>query len=415
MKKTLAILLALAMALGMFGCGSKEPQPTAPAQPTQQTAAPKTETPPAPAQPQTAASEVWYYALRVDTKEQTYKADDGTVIATTSYEQPILVLVNEGSGEVFDGDAPARGVTEEQLAVCGKFNEATASTGLWDVDLEAEARELYAERGADYPEIFPFVDEVQIAGAFQEGDLLSVRVSDYIRMGGAHPDYGLRGWSYDLARGEFITLSELTDRPELMREAIAGEIVRQIGESEIADGYYADCADVIAAKDEFEFSIEQDGVFVFFQEYELGPHALGIPAFTIPYSVVTGYLTGYGSSLLGSLMGAPDDLYEGEDREAEIAGLAGVWYLNGDLSESFFVFDEGGAWSYYTRTPGDSEAQEADSGHTEPSAGEPNAFYAYPTDRDTATYFRFIPAAENDSGYDILSWDNGGTLFLRVA
>jgi len=301
MKRALALLAALTMALSLFACASQPAAPAAPEPAPQTQPAAPAQTQPAPAQPQdtpAAQDEVWSYALRTETTTNEYKADDGTVIATSSYEQPVLVLVN-ASGEEFAGSTPERGVTAEQLAACKKFNDETGSTGLWTIDLEAEAKDQYAFKSAEGIEMLPLVDEVTLEDSFQNGDLLSVLVSDYANLGGAHPDYGVRGWSFDLAKGEFFTLAELSDQPEAMKQAIADEIVRQIGESEMAEGFYENYAEVIAERDFFEAFFGEDALTVWFQEYELGPHAIGAPTFEIPYSVISGYLTGYGAALLG--------------------------------------------------------------------------------------------------------------------
>ena len=250
-----------------------------------------------PAQTTEAADEEWHYTVQVVRTEHKYKADDGTVIATKSYEQPVLRLENE-SGEIFGGSKPERGVTAEQLAACRAFEAETASTGLWARDVEEAGREIYEARGnADggMPKIF---NEVRVSSINQTGSLLSVLATDYIYLGGVHPDYGLHSWNFDLRKGEFVDLESLTDLPDDLKEAFAFEIAMQAENSEFADGLSGDWFDRILNKETFEVHFDEDSITVWFQEYELGPLALGVPVFEVPYGILSRYLNDYGEQLL---------------------------------------------------------------------------------------------------------------------
>ncbi len=283
--------MALVLSLSLIGCSKQQMEPS-----SQQGASAAQEG----AQLQDlpgVQSESWTYTMKVKKTETSYKADDGTVVATRSYEQPILSLVSQ-SGETYSGGSAERGVTEAQIAVCRTFNDATGSTGLWDVDLEAQGREVYEFR-KENPENMPVVSyEMTIAQSSRRGHLLSVLASEYIYLGGAHPENGLHSWNFDLEKGAFIDLMSLTDRPDELKQMLVKEIASQINVSEVRDGYYEDWYSTLLQKTDFEVFFGSESLLLWFQEYDLGPHALGLPQFSISYGSISTFLNDYGKQLL---------------------------------------------------------------------------------------------------------------------
>ena len=225
MKRSFAVLLALLLVLGVFGCTKQEQQQQPTQQPTQQ---PGPDVPTATDAPERA--EEWDYTVQVERTEQEYTAEDGTVIAKESVERPVLALVNAG-GEAYADTEPGRGVTAQQLAVCQTFNDASATLGVWDIDIEEEGRTIYEMRKESGDEMPPVGREITVSEIYRNGSLLSVLEGDYAYLGGAHPDYGLRAWNYDLGGGRFFDLMDLTDRPAELRETIAYEVAAQIAAS----------------------------------------------------------------------------------------------------------------------------------------------------------------------------------------
>ena len=312
MKKTIALFLALLLVVGLFGCSKQDqpqqptPQPTQQAkqEPTQQqtleptqeptqepTAEPTQEPTPEP------ADEEWDFTVQVERSEQEFKAEDGTVIAMEAIERPVLRLVN-ASGEIYSGSEPGRGVTAQQLAVCQAFNDATSTIGVWDIDIEEEGRTIYDIRKEAGEEMPPVGREITVSQINRIGGLLSVLEGDYAYLGGAHPDYGLHAWNIDLNSGMFVDLLTLTDRPEELRETIAYEVASQISMSEYREGFYDNWFDILLDKEDFEVFFSSENMTVFFQEYDIAPHAVGVPIFDIPYSSISRFLNSYGDNLL---------------------------------------------------------------------------------------------------------------------
>lgn len=296
MKKALVILLALALALSLFGCGNQ----TQPAQQGTDTPAaadtPASEAEPA-AEEEPPAAEEWHFTVNIDLSEEEYTTDDGTVFATSSYEQPVLQLEN-AEGEVFDGSVPERGVTPEQFDACAVFNEATTTSGLWDYDIEAEGLDFYNRRG-EADEGMPNVyDELTVSSINLTGDLVSVMASASVYLGGAHPSNGLCAWNFDVQKREFVDLLDLTDRSDELVTAIIYEISSQVNSLDYSEGFYENWFETLSAMDDFDVYFGEDAMTVFFQEYVLGSHAVGVQSFNIPYDLISRYLNDYGKQLL---------------------------------------------------------------------------------------------------------------------
>ena len=85
-------------------------------------------------------------------------------------------------------------------------------------------------------------------------------------------------------------------------------------ESDEADLYFDDYADTILMMDDFAVSFDEYGMTVTFAEYDIAPHAGGMPSFLIPYAEFSRYLNERGERLLNL---KPEDRALGDYYEAE--------------------------------------------------------------------------------------------------
>ncbi len=293
MKRIFAILLTLCLALSLCACAKRETPPAAP----EPDGAPSVE----PTKPEEIPQE-WDYDLTTETASEEYKNDDGVLLATWSYEQPILQLKN-AAGETFLGELPIHGVTEEQLAVCRAFNDAT-SESVRDAlagfeDLKAGALEQWNEMGEAYRESFAVhEEETSVAGVFRRGDLLEVATMMYGYWGGVHGGTAVRHLHFDLDAGEFFALGDLTDRATELYGALADEILTQIYASGESEWYFDDFYETIRNKDDYNVSFGENALTAYFDQYEIAPYVMGILEFEIPYANIAQYLNERGERLL---------------------------------------------------------------------------------------------------------------------
>lgn len=293
MKKLIASILSLTLALSLFGCAKQTAQSgngkEAEENKTEQTDQ-KTEN----SEPVKTAA--WRYVLTTETRTEEEKNDAGAVLATTSYELPTLAVVCDDASQ----EPP-----EVQRRVCEAFNKRVAefSQGLKSAKQLAEgAREQYNEMGEEFRKDFPtHTEELRVSENRRSGDLLEVSFVTYGFWGGAHGGSSFFTWHYDLAEGAFVELADLSDRPEELTRMIANEIIDAIGKENDPDGYFEDYAETIRAKDRFEVSFGADAMNVGFEQYEIAPYAAGMPSFSISYEKLAPFLNERGQRLLSEV------------------------------------------------------------------------------------------------------------------
>lgn len=270
MKRFISLFLSLTMLLSLTACGGEKTE--------QQT----------PEQPDTEYS----FVVNTDVYADECTAEDGTVLIRCHYELPRLDIVP---------DMPEDGAVDAQmLAVQNTFNAEMEQQRSEQIsffgDLCDAAKEDYTY-ASEYWNAYE--DEMTIGSNYQtDGGLLSIYASAYCYTGGAHPTNGFATWNYDLNEGKFLQYSDFTDDEEAFRAAVAEEILSQIDAQGFAEGLFEDYEASVEELSYAEMFFSADGMIVCFPEYILGPHAAGLPSFTVPYRTIAGLLNERGERLL---------------------------------------------------------------------------------------------------------------------
>ena len=114
-----------------------------------------------------------------------------------------------------------------------------------------------------------------------DDEFVSIRYEYYRYLGGAYPVMSLFGTTYKSQTGDPVTLSELFNVTE---DVFLPVLMDQM--EILADGQF-DRADMEAYFDFNFFYITQDALVIFYQEDQLGPHAVGTPEFQIPIEALS--------------------------------------------------------------------------------------------------------------------------------
>lgn len=293
MRKLLSTLLALSLALSLTACGGNG-DPTGPD-------APK------PSQPET--PELTFAIGTPLSHEMTYKADDGTILLSTSYELPQLELRTD-DGALYEPPANSAALTlPKELAVRDAFNaemeRCYAAVLSNESELAQEARDHYSSD----PEAFEYIyyaDELFGEVVYRTDGLISVLANTYTFLGGAHPNTTARTWSFDLTTGELLTLDALDAQASAdsalgrsLIDTLASEIVNRIYEEGLDDYLYDDFYSyVYDLSSNAHFYFSGSGMTVNFDAYVLGPYASGPQTFEIPYGIFYNALDAHTQSLL---------------------------------------------------------------------------------------------------------------------
>ncbi len=317
MKKTLALLLALLMALAVCGCAENLPQIEIPPIP-EITATPQP-------QMQTAEGEA-----AAQTGDQTTETPLPTTeeVAAPTEESVVRVLVSNGKTEMSDFD-PAEGeelilsfsydmprvYIENEPEVSSRINEALATveetfyTGdMYEGDGHYLGYNAMLEAAEDN---FSYVRDNNASGMPLElSDALTARVtradsavlsviySENCYLGGAHGSYGAEAYNFDLSTGDRLTLDQLSadgtltdflaERLLAMVEQNADGCADRIHEDFLPEGGLSEALRTLLRDGSWYF--DGDGLVIFSDLEELGPYAAGMVEFHVPYADLEGKL-----------------------------------------------------------------------------------------------------------------------------
>lgn len=123
--------------------------------------------------------------------------------------------------------------------------------------------------------------------ALQDECILSLFFDQYEFLGGAHGSTDRFSQTWNLQTGELVALKSCFVSPTYYKEDIIEmirlQVMKQIDQGETK--YYKECfIDIEHMFKETNFYLTDKGVTIYFQQYEIGPYASGIPEFILPYS-----------------------------------------------------------------------------------------------------------------------------------
>ena len=255
MKRVFAALLALVMCMSLCACGGLgkvelPPVPTAETVVVPTEAPQETETP-APVETEAPTPEPAEAAGRVlvsvgKTEEQAFDPQFGeTLILTFSYETP--VVIDEENPDVADRVNEFIGLMNEAYITGEDYGEGA---GIGYNNMLTYAEENYGmqlEMNLEYP-TFELTSARHIAIPRNDGKVLTLLFNDNSYTGGVHGSYSTRGYSFDMASGEKLTLASLSSDEAALRDFLTQEMARQARE----DAYIRDQIEGFVEEDTLE-------------------------------------------------------------------------------------------------------------------------------------------------------------------
>ncbi len=122
-----------------------------------------------------------------------------------------------------------------------------------------------------------------------ENCTLSFYRDKYTYTGGAHGLTLRQSDSFDLCTGRMITLPSLFQHGEHWYSKVLAEILRQADEEMQGENapYFENYRELILQNfDQRSFFLTDTGISVYYQQYDIGPYAIGLPVFEIPFESV---------------------------------------------------------------------------------------------------------------------------------
>lgn len=304
MKRVFAALLALVMCLSLCACGGLGKVELPPV-PTAETVVVPTEAPretetPAPVETEAPTPKPAEAVGRVlvsvgKTEEQAYDPQFGeTLILTFSYETP--VVIDEENPDAADRVNEFIGLMNEAYITGEDYGEGA---GIGYNNMLTYAEENYGmqlEMNLEYP-TFELTSARHIAIPRNDGKVLTLLFNDNSYTGGVHGSYSTRGYSFDMASGEKLTLGSLSSDEAALRDFLTQEMARQARE----DAYIRDQIEGFVEEDTLEetlaallrsgsWYLDYEGMEIFSDLYEISSYAAGMVSFRIPNEKLLGHV-----------------------------------------------------------------------------------------------------------------------------
>ncbi len=113
---------------------------------------------------------------------------------------------------------------------------------------------------------------------------VSMTTQVYQYTGGAHGMTIQQTYHFDLVKGKVLTLSDFFEPGSNYEDIINGIVVQGIKDGQYE--YYLGEEGFPGVNEATNFYFAEDGLHVYFQEYEIAPYAAGLPEFIVPYDVI---------------------------------------------------------------------------------------------------------------------------------
>lgn len=136
-----------------------------------------------------------------------------------------------------------------------------------------------------YP-IHQFEAYVAFAVTYNQNCVLSLYFDQYEYTGGAHGITTRTSDTWDLSGSRRMELADFFPNRDNVKEYVEQTVIQQIEEQQ-ADGnamYFDDYKKLVEETFKLNnFYLSNEGLVVYFQQYDIAPYAAGMPTFVIPY------------------------------------------------------------------------------------------------------------------------------------
>ncbi|QDY85058.1 DUF4163 domain-containing protein [Paenibacillus polymyxa] len=142
----------------------------------------------------------------------------------------------------------------------------------------AAGKKMVAEGGATTDRPYDFANDFAIA--YNKDGILSVIMQDYSYTGGAHGMTARKGYTFSLADGKLLQLSDVLKANPNYKKFLNADLKKKVDGLQGGEGF--DKFKELAADQ--NFYVTNSGVTIVFDLYEYAPYAYGIPEFTYSFA-----------------------------------------------------------------------------------------------------------------------------------
>jgi len=129
----------------------------------------------------------------------------------------------------------------------------------------------------------PYVIEYKYSEKYNKNNIISLSIEKYQNTGGAHPDYSYEVKNYDINKCRDMTLRDVFDENAMDEDFF--ETVSKLFRENVLEEYKTAIEELPIEEniENVKFYITEDGITLYFDVYQIGPHALGKPEAVIPF------------------------------------------------------------------------------------------------------------------------------------
>lgn len=197
------------------------------------------------------------------------KADDGTVILTSSVQMPVVSI--EG----------AEDIAEKINADISAYYETFSS----DEEISIAKEDYAASLGEDGWTFFGYASDISAKVTRMDDAVISFELVSYSYTGGAHGNYGSIGRNYDVKTGELLSFDEISEDYEAFHATVLDYMVNLAESPSYKDKLFgpskADLDSALFRPESWVFTLS--GISFLIDPYILGPYASGEIYFMLPY------------------------------------------------------------------------------------------------------------------------------------
>ena len=206
-----------------------------------------------------------FYKITRSKMDYTSSADDGTTLFTATCYYPVIENAEN----------------DEFITAVNAFTDGL-KTEFYDTANE-EYLSLKANPDENGREFLPYTFEFDYDIDLNTENYLSMTAILYYDLHGAHPTTSMTSVNYDMKGKKELALSDIWNMDET---AATNEVIAIFNEDidKNPDMYFADAKETVEkiAKD-VEFYLDEEGVNLYFQLYDIAPYAAGYPQITVPF------------------------------------------------------------------------------------------------------------------------------------
>ncbi|MBO6241211.1 MAG: DUF3298 domain-containing protein [Butyrivibrio sp.] len=317
--------------------------------------------------------------------------------------------IGEYPGIVLSDDYKTR---YPELATCiGEINEG------WEKSIKQNVSE-YARFAVDAQDYLPdavFESDITISIDRADDKLFTILISFYDESGGAHPNHGTTSFNIDPSTGAELSLSQVLDNDENIASIIRDELTKEYpDQAEEFDSYYyqgeGDDSDVFKQKyidGTYNFSVNGDGLYIFFSPYDIASYAAGYMEITLspdkyPDLIKSEYILSQPQDMEKIVETKDGESFEVEAIEEGFGSTEDNGVILDNPTWDRYVSDEAGQPSDHHISLTMSKEEKTDWLNTENWADEHGFDYASPEYSDDDYYYLPFNPVEYDYMYNAI-------------